>query len=341
MFLLPVLVIFLGGQLRAVVVSLVLKDCVITGLSLWLCSSTLPDGQPQMTFEWSRFRPIWSFGAWLFILNLASQILLSLERLLIPGLLGMSALSLYYVPFSLTQKLMTLPGLLMAVLFPALSSIGFADQKALEALFWKALKWLACSTSLISLGLMLFAREIMLTWLGVEFEKSITVLQVLAPVVFLSTVCWLLGSMLQALGYIKELTLLALPLIPPQILLTWSLIQSLGLEGAAAASLTHRVLTIILLSLFLTKKGVLTSFGSHLALAVKPTLALLAPFAILLLVRAAATPSTLESLVQAALLLVALGAVVWRLVSSDEERAFLRTLLRSGRGAISRSSEAR
>jgi Membrane protein involved in the export of O-antigen and teichoic acid len=71
------------------------------------------------------------YGGWVNLTSLIGPALVMVDRFAIGAVLGATAVTIYTVPFQLTQRIQVVPGALTNALFPRLSSVGGAEQRVL------------------------------------------------------------------------------------------------------------------------------------------------------------------------------------------------------------------
>jgi len=116
--------------------------------------------------ERSRFKTLFSYGAWVTITNLLSPLLEAADRFLIGSLLDAEAVAFYTVPFNLMNRVAVVPGSLASSLFPKLSR--GSDEESLRLASDAVLALAAVMTPLIVLtigALPVFMRH----WVGIYF----------------------------------------------------------------------------------------------------------------------------------------------------------------------------
>jgi O-antigen/teichoic acid export membrane protein len=247
-FLIPVIVIYAGGNLPMIIILLLLKNTSVMILYFILCRKLIPSANPLSSINFTLAKSLFSFGSWIALHNAAVAILLYLDRFLVGVFLTMSAVAYYTAPYELVSRASIIPSSMMMVLFPAFSSLETIDKERLQNLFIRSFKYLILIMGLVLSIIFVFAREILLLWLGNEFaEKSTIVLQIFSVGVFFSSLAWLSGTLLQGIGKPKVVTIINTLQVPVYILSTWLLIKVIGIEGAALSWTLRVFLTLVLL----------------------------------------------------------------------------------------------
>lgn len=247
-YLLPVLGIALKVSLPGIVAFIVLWRALTTGFLLtanwgWLHGGGLT--RPS----WCLLRKLLNFGAWVTVSSVVSPVLVYLDRLLVAALVSVTAVGYYAAPYEAVTRLWILPASLVAVLFPAFSTLsGSGEREASGLLLLRSVRVVGATLAPVVLVIVIFAREIMAAWLGPTFgRESYRALQILAVGVLVNSVAHPPYAFVQAAGR-PDLTakfhLLELPLY---VLGAFFLVREFGVIGAALAWASRVVLDMALL----------------------------------------------------------------------------------------------
>ncbi len=247
-YVIPAVALFFRASLPVIILLLVIKNFVMLFFYFFYCIRTMPSIRPFFSVDFKVAPSLFSFGGWIALQNAAVAILLYLDRFLVGVFLTMSAVTYYTAPYELVNRALIIPSSMMMVLFPAFSSLEAMDREKLQNLFNRALKYLILIMGLIIGIVVVFSREILLLWLGNEFAaKSTIVLQIFSIGVFLSSLAWLSGTLLQGIGKPRVVTVIHVLQVPVYITLTWLLIRTMGIEGAALSWTIRLFLSLFLL----------------------------------------------------------------------------------------------
>ena len=112
------------------------------------------------------------------------------------------------------------------VLFPAFSTLnGSGDKKKLGELFMRSIKYILLISGIISLIVILFAKNILLLWLGNSFaEHSVLVLQILSAGVLINSIAHVPYNLIQGIGRPDLTAKFHLIELPFYIFIAWFLI---------------------------------------------------------------------------------------------------------------------
>jgi O-antigen/teichoic acid export membrane protein len=252
-------------------------------------------------------KPLFSYGAWVTVTNLASPLLETADRLLIGSVLGPQAVAWYQVPFNLAVRVRILPGVLSRTLFPRLSALDTQDAAALAI---RSVRGLASvMTPLIVFGIFLMQPFLML-WIGHAFgEKAASVGEAILVGVWINSLATIPYGHLGAMGRPDVIAKFhALELLPFFGVLWWAL-HAFGVLGAALAWSARCAVDAMLL--FWAAR-----FGKQL------TRDLLAPAALVLAAFGATLVfAPLSAMRVASWILLTVAALVWTLRTEPVIRA--------------------
>ncbi len=291
-YVLPAIILYYGGNISHIALGMVIKSIITTGTNFLLCIWIARIH--RISFSFSAAQPLFSFGGWIFLHNIAATILIQLDRFLVGALLTVTAVTFYTVPIQLATQFLIIPSSLMVVLFPAIATIGTMSKKRLQAIYKKAFIYLTLVMVTVLSPVIIFAREILQYWMGEEFLVSAPLLQLFTVGILWSSLAWLAGTVLQSTGRPEIVTITNLIQIPVYVLALWFMIDKFGIIGAAltwalqkgviglilyrsswkldifrpARQLAAKIITYILLTTALTTTVLVLKSGHHLPLSV-------------------------------------------------------------------------
>ncbi|MBN3758315.1 flippase [Paraburkholderia sp. Tr-20389] len=221
-----------GPNLQYLIPAAILGSAASLMLMIAMVSAVFPlrfAGRPRRRLV----KPLFSYGAWITVTNLASPLLETADRLLIGSMLGPQAVAWYQVPFNLAVRVRILPGVIARTLFPRLSALESANATELAASAVRGLA--AVMTPMIVFGIFLM-QPFLILWTGHEFaSKAVSVGAIILAGVWINSLAYIPCSHLQAIGRPDIVARFhALELVPFIALLWWAL-HSFGLLGAAFA----------------------------------------------------------------------------------------------------------
>ncbi len=211
-----------------------------------------------ISLSWQHTRRAWvgpllRMGGWLTVSNVVSPVIVYADRFVIGGLLSAAALAHYAAPFEMVSRLLVLPVALAGALFPALAAAQAApgpgtgthtgthtgtgvDRGPAQALRRQALQLtLAVVLPLALLG-SAYATPFLAAWMGPEFaEQGSAATRILLLGFVFNALAHIPFAALHGHGLARQTALLHLLELPLYLLgLVW-LVQTHGIEGAAAA----------------------------------------------------------------------------------------------------------
>lgn len=320
--------VFIGPSLPPIAGLLLAKNILLCLAYGFFAYRMLPPG--DRTFRRGAFdvRGMLGYGGWIALHNMAVAGLLYLDRFLVGVLLTVSAVSYYSVGQELASRSQLLPSSLMAVLFPAFSFLQASESGLLARRFAQALKYTSLSMAVVAGILIVFAREILTLWLGPDFTRSVSVLQITSAGVFFSALAWLGGTYLQALGSARWVTLVHVAQVPIYVIASWFLIRRSGIDGAALAwSLRLLVSAVLLFLPAYRRAGDVWAIGGKRLVA---TLILLIFLFGLCSVVKTWMPDATGTLVSVGLVFLGTGGILWRFALDKSEQAAIAAMLKRG-----------
>lgn len=176
------------------------------------------------------------FGNQMNLLGLLALLINSLDRIFITRILHLQAVGIYEIGRKLPNMGLMLPGAIAGTLMPAASHLeGSSQQQRLGRLYLASTRYLMMLSSIPYAFLILFAPQIIETWVGTGFDESVYVMQILAAGTFINlftgigTACARgIGKPKYEIQYMTLSTLLILATAVP-------LIHRLGIAGGAWA----------------------------------------------------------------------------------------------------------
>ncbi len=235
-YLLPAAAVAFGTELPGIVALVVVWRAVIAGFLLVINRGWLY-GEPSAAPSWPLVRGLLRFGAWVTVSSVISPILVYLDRLLVAAVLSVTAVGYYAAPYEAVTRLLILPASLVAVLFPAFSTLSASrEREALGALLLRSVRVIGAGLAPFVLLIVVFARELMTAWLGPVFAtESYRALQILSVGVLINSVAHAPYVFLQAMGRPDLTAKFHLFELPIYVVGAFWLVREFGVVGAALA----------------------------------------------------------------------------------------------------------
>jgi O-antigen/teichoic acid export membrane protein len=320
-YFLPVLGILLGLDVSQIVLLLMGSRSVASAVYFVLCTKVLPNLWHWAHPSTEMTKRLLRFGGWLTVSNAVQPALMYLDRLMIGSMLSLAAVTYYTAPYEIATRLLILPVSLAVTLFPSFSSAEVADRHELAPLYIRSAKLLLLLMGPVVALVILFAKEILGLWLGVEFaDKSTTAFQVLAFGVLVNSPANVPYALVQGFGrpdltakfHLFEL-LIYIPLV-------WFLVKTLGIAGGAMAWTLRITLDAVLL--FAASSKLMHrqfSFEQGLGRTITQVGALMCVVCILLLLQMSIAVKSAMAL----LVVILFSLSSWRYVMDGAEKRFL------------------
>lgn len=235
-FLMPAVAIKLGFRLPGVALLLLVVQFAGAVAFLVLSLRLFPVLRHRFSIVRTILRPLFSYGAWVTGYNLLIPVVMYLDRFLIGIMLSVGMVTYYTVPYEMVSRVQVLPASLATSLFPALSALGASRKEDVAELCARGMKYLLTVMGPLSLALVLFAGDILRVWLGQDFAlKGTLVFQIVVIGFFLNSLAWPPTTVLLSLGRPDLVTKIYALILLVHAGLTWFLVDTMGLVGAALA----------------------------------------------------------------------------------------------------------
>lgn len=235
-FALPGLIALFTPSLDAITMGLVASRA----LAVWVLARTLRESLGrsgwQVSAFWGDVRQLLRIGGWMTVSNVVGPILVYVDRFFIGSIVGASAVGYYATPHEIVSRLSIVPHSIVSALFPAITGEAARTGGALAALTRDMNRIMVLVMLPMTLGVALFARELLAVWLGAEFaDQSAEVAVVLAAGTLANAFARIPFVALQGAGRADVTAKLhMLELAPYLAFLVWA-VDTHGVVGAAFA----------------------------------------------------------------------------------------------------------
>jgi O-antigen/teichoic acid export membrane protein len=228
----------------------VLVPCVLLGrlavvlTSLWYCRRNIPLTR-YPTFDGSELRPLFSYGGWASVLSLIDSVMTTVDRIVIGAITGAASVAVYTIPYSITTRVMIVPGAIHGALFPRLSSLPE----------WRAREMAAWSADALSKGLCVIAAvgipciaPFLHFWIGADFAaRASGVGEILLLGVVINGLAYPHPALLMATGRVRNVATNLLIEAPFYLAALAGGLHLWGVRGAALAWAARVTLDTLLL----------------------------------------------------------------------------------------------
>ena len=319
----PLLVLPFSNNVFWVILVLLAGRFITCLMTLISCFYVMPELATGARVNRVLMGRIIKFGSWLTVSNLISPIMVYLDRFIVGAMVSVTAVAYYSTPYEMVTRLWVIPGAMIQVLFPALSTCFHADRPRLVMLYGRGIKFTLLTIFPIILLVIAFANEGITLWLGAEFaNNSSKILQILALGVLFNSVARVPFSLIQSAERPDLTALIHIIELPIYVIALWYFTKTHGLTGAAIAWVLRMALDMVLMFVFANKVLPLAKRESYNGLGFTAVITILCVLVTL--------PQTLGlKIIFSLVSIIGLSVVFWLVVlSSDEKLLFKRWLSR-------------
>ncbi|MSR05532.1 MAG: flippase [Gemmatimonadetes bacterium] len=246
----PLLMLSYSNTLPSMVLVLVAARFLSLVVYLVMCLTLYPDLRRRAPLAPELMRRLLSFGGWMTVSNIAGPLLLYLGRLQIAVLVSASAVAYFSAPYDVVINLLVIPGVVVTVLFPALTLMLQRDVREAGALYRRSMLQLGLVMLPLAVATIILAKPGLARWINEEFSSNgYRVAQLLAGGVFINSFGHVSQALIQAYGrpdLTAKLHIAELVLYVPY---SWWLIESQGITGAAVAWVIRVTISTVVLAI--------------------------------------------------------------------------------------------
>ncbi|OBS09999.1 flippase [Acidihalobacter prosperus] len=229
----PLIGVAMGyATIPALVASALLGRLVGVAYLYWSVSRELPFvGLPRI--DRREVGPLLRFGSWISLSSVLIPLLTIVDRMVIGARIGAGAVTVYTIPFSLTQRVAYLPLSLATTLFPRFSQLD--DEESRKLLHQGVIGLTALLTPLVVLGL-LGMRPFFDFWLGADMAiKTVPVAIIILLSVWLNGPAYVPNIYMPAKNRPDLMSKFYLVELLPFLVVLWVMVGLWGVIGAAVA----------------------------------------------------------------------------------------------------------
>jgi O-antigen/teichoic acid export membrane protein len=321
-YVLPLLIILWRQDLPAIVLGLLATRWIVGAVLFVAAVRTVPGLVLVRRLRGDECVRLIRFGGWVTVSSVVSPLIAYLDRFLLGALAGVATIAFYTVPADIVVRLAVFPSSLATVLYPVFSGLRASkNEEETSILYARSVKGILLVLGLPVMGLIAFAPDLLLVWMGRSFaEVSGVSLQILLAGLLAAGIAYVPLAILQAHGrpdLVAKIQLAELPLFA--VLVYWS-ISLFGVTGAALACTARAGLDAAALMVMSARanRGLARALR---VLRVPESVALM-----LFLVPVAAVSGHVVGQIEYRLLItfalmIMTGWVSWKCLLTDEERA--------------------
>ncbi len=254
--------ILLGANVVVLVIILVIGGFLNTAI-LWMFLNRMFQSIPRV--NWRNAKQQIKRGAPYFLLVVFGTIYYRIDTVMLSKMVPEEIVGNYGVAYRFFES-MNFPYLLTVAVYPVLARLWKEEADMHRRMTQKSLEYVFMLGVLVSGGTILFAREIVSLFYGIdEYSKSVILLQCLGAGMLFVHIDMILGATLLASDKQKPLMYLSLATIPVNVILNYFMIpytQDHFSNGAIGAAVATGITEIVVMVAFFTMlpKGVLDGF---------------------------------------------------------------------------------
>jgi len=253
----PMITVLFVPRLEPVILVLLLGRILGTIVHMWLVRKALSSVVLNFVPNIKLLSPLLRMGGWMTVTNIVGPVMVNLDRFVIGGMLSLASVTYYATPYEMVTKLLVIGGALSAAYFPLVSSVQNADDlNQIIRAYNRVIRIIVMIMLPVVVGIILCAYWGLSVWLTADFAlKGAPVLKILAIGVLFNSIAGIPFATIQGLGRPDLTAILHLIELPIYLVLLLSLIQFMGIFGAALAwtiraSIDSFVLAILANTLF-------------------------------------------------------------------------------------------
>lgn len=234
-FIAPVFVLASSPRIDHIIVIMLGARILGTLIMAWSCRTYLAKGNMSRSRRRVELRNLLTFGGWITVSNLASALMLYIDRFFLASSPFAPSLAFYTTPYEFVTKLFILPSALSSVLFPYMARSARFISTSNQLLVLSSALVLASITPAVAL-LILFAPELLGWWVSPAFgREAAPALSVLSIGVLVNCLAQMFQTYLLGRGQaalMAKMHVMELIVFLPSL---YASIHYFGIEGAAWA----------------------------------------------------------------------------------------------------------
>ena len=257
--------ILLGYKLTAIFIAQLVLAIILAFIRRHYAVKVLSIAKYHLAWDKTEIKKLYHFGLSSVINSTASNILASLDRLIIPIFIGPSQLTYYSLPGNVAARIPGVTDNLAGIMFPVSASINsLGDEDRIKRLYIRSVRLITMTASAISLSVIFLAYPIMRYWLNADFaDKSTNVLILLTLTNFAIAMLSSINGFLYGLGKLKLSSILSGVMAGINAVLLLILLPRFGITGAAWAYLLSVLPIFYMIYLFEQKYLHLKNRGKY------------------------------------------------------------------------------
>jgi O-antigen/teichoic acid export membrane protein len=234
---------------------------------------------PEMSLRLSRFsrplvREVTSLSVYFFMVDIAIQVGMNLDNVVIGAFIGTSAVAVYSVALRLADYQRQLAGQFNALLFPVIVRLGSTGRtEALREMLIESTTLALAMIVGVTICMLGFAGPLIALWMGPGFEQSVPTLYILGTMGIVLVAQAPLGNVLLGTGRHRVVAMLSMADAVLNLGLSLLLVKRFGMLGVAAGTGVPVLVLNTLIVLPLACRTVGVGVPGFLRTIVRPSLA--------------------------------------------------------------------
>ena len=154
----PLLLVPFAWPSLAALASVLLLGRVAAWLAFaWASLAWMKPSLGRPSFHLAMVGPLLHFGGWMTVSNIASPLMVYMDRFLLGALMSLEAVAWYATPWEVVTKALVLPGAAITVLFPVFSSLMSTDRRQADRVYSLSSRWVGLAMFVPTFALALFS----------------------------------------------------------------------------------------------------------------------------------------------------------------------------------------
>ena len=178
------------------------------------------------------FKEIFKFSGYVFLNEIAAQTIYYADRIVIGIFLGVAPIVFYEAAYKLYRTSTRIPLLLVSAIMPASSELHAQNRRQdLKRLYLYSTKYVTAFFLMIVIPLIIFARPVLIVWVGKDFAGSAIYIQLFLLYVFFTLNHSSAAQILVGMGKVKQIAQYQVIIAIANLALSIILVKKIGLLG--------------------------------------------------------------------------------------------------------------
>ncbi len=188
-------------------------------------------------------KEIFKFSWFVFLMELASQIIYHVDKIVIGVVLNVKFIVLYEAAYKIQKTITKIPMLIVSAIMPASSELNAQNNPlALKKLYLYSTKYMTAFFLFLVIPVLIFTKQILNIWVGAEYESAAIYAQLLLLTAFFVLNHTASAQILTGIGKIKKITRYQIIVAIMNLVLSVILAKLIGLIGVILGTVIPFVL---------------------------------------------------------------------------------------------------